>query len=529
MQIMETRTSTEQTRRCFLGSAGAVALGVAAAGLSARATDARAEESGSDDGATWDKQADVLVIGAGFGGLTCTCAALDQGASVIMIDVSTRAGSTALMCSGLMTTHGSNSVEELSANAPLTDAKLGQAFLDAWPQLLGWLESIGAPLAEEQRETETGSYPIYRFGAELAPAGNIIFANFLESYAKDNGADIMYQTKAKKLLTDETGRVTGVKAIASDGSTLLIGAKNVILACGGTQNNKAMAAEYISPYADLMVSRGNPHDDGCGLAMAQEVGGVPSRGFGTFYGHPVPYGLEITEDRADWDANIVDDEWVGSVNAIFTVAQNSGVQYGIAVNLEGKRFFDESKDDLLLNQAIARQTFARAYEVLDANIRSEYTGMTAVDGGIDQLGVLEKWGGTLYQADTIEELADMLAAEGVVKANFLRSVQEYNDAVDAGTTADLEVPKANPTRAVKIEKAPFYAFAVVPGYSFSFGGVKVDTTGRVVDVSNDPIAGLWAVPGTAGGMQYDTYIGVLSTITAMSYVAGTEAAKEALA
>ena len=75
-----------------------------------------------------------------------------------------------------------------------------------------------------------------------------------------------------------------------------------------------------------------------------------------------------------------------------------------------------------------------------------------------------------------------------------------------------------------------YFLPHAPGswYSFSFGGVKTDTDGRVVDAVDDPICGLWAIPGTAGGMQYDTYIGVISTMTAMGHKAGTLAAQNAL-
>lgn len=522
MSMSANGKASTATRRGFLtgvaGGVGATALAGTAAGAVAQAAES--------EGAAWDVQADVVVIGAGFGGLVAAASALDEGATVIVLEASTRVGSSSLLSSGVMTTHGSNSVEELAANAPLTDKKLGQAFLDAWQPALDWLAQIGAPLAQEQRDTPSGSYPIYRIGADMAPAGNIAYAKFFEDYLASKGAQVMLRTKAKELVTSD-GAVVGVRALGPDGA-VRVGARQVILACGGTQNNKEMNVRYIAPYADLMVSRGNPHNAGSGLLMAQSVGGVPSRSHGTFYGHPVPFGAEVTEDCDAWDESVVDDSWLADVNDVFTVAQNSGAAYGIVVNLEGERFFDETKDDLLLNQAIAHQTFARAYEVVDASIRDAHTGANASGEG-DKLDLLEKWGVELLEADTVEGLADQLAERGVHRANFLRTVAAYNDAVDAGTTDELEVPKANADKAEKIEQGPFYAFAVVPGYSFSFGGVKTDVQGRVVDVCDDPIAGLWAIPGTAGGMQYDTYIGVISTMTAMGHLAGTLAAQEALA
>lgn len=508
------------TRRTFITGAGiATAAAMAASGL------ARADEPSQANQPTME--ADVVVIGAGFGGLIAAASALDAGASVIVIEASTRVGSSSLLCSGVMTTHGSNSVAELAANAPLTDERLGQAFLDAWQPALDWLDAIGAPLAVEMRETDSGSYPIYRLGAELAPRGNVIYADFLESYVRDHGAQIVLSTRAKKLRMDDDGTVTGVVCHGPEG-IVTVGAKEVILACGGTQNNKEMNVQYISPYADLMVSRGNPHNTGIGLILAKQAGGVASRSHGTFYGHPVPYGAYVTEDCDLWDQNIVDDQWLADVNAIFTVAQNSGAAWGIVINLDGERFFDESQDDLLLNQAIAKQKFARAYEVVDASIREAHTGMSAT-AGIENIDLLKQWGVEVLEGQTIEELADALAARGVTRSNFLRTVAEYNDAIDQGAVSELNIPKKNESKAEKIADGPFYAFAVVPGYSFSFGGVKTDLDGRVVDAVDDPIPGLWAIPGTAGGMQYDTYIGVISTMTAMGHKAGDLAGQAACA
>lgn len=509
-----------QTRRSLIKGIGVTAA-VGAATNTVVSTAMAAENAVP----VWDKRADVVVIGAGFGGLIAAASALDEGASVLIVEASTRVGSSSLLCSGVMTTHGANSVEELAANAPLTDSELGQAFLDAWQPSLDWLAQIGAPLAEEIRKTETATYPIYRLGADMAPAGNIKYAQFFEDYVAERGAEILFKTKAKKLITDADGAVVGVKALGPDGP-VKIGAKQVVLACGGTQNNKEMNVQYIAPYADLMVSRGNPHNRGCGLLMAKEVGGLASRSHGTFYGHPVAYGTHVTEDCTAWDESIVDDEWLARVNAFFTIAQNSGVGWGIAVNLNGERFFDESEDDLKLNQAIVNQRFACAYEIIDANIRDAHTGMTP--SGVDGIDLLKEWGVEVLEAQTIDELADMLAERGVVRSNFMRTIVEYNDAVGTGTVGELSIPKKLESHAEKVAEPPFYAFAVVPGYSFSFGGVKTDTDGRVVDMTDDPIPGLWAIPGTAGGMQYDYYIGVISTMTAMGHKAGSLAGREAI-
>jgi tricarballylate dehydrogenase len=510
----------KMTRRGFLKGAAAITGGGAAAmALSACSADIPANSEGVTQ-PKFDKEVDVCVVGGGFGGLVAAASAAEQGASTLLLEASTRVGSTALMSSGSFSASDSpTSVTRLIENAPLADPILGQAFVDAWPKLLEWLDDIEAPLVALERGG--GAYYAYQFGGEPVPDGNIKFAKFMEDYAVSVGAEILLQTKAKSLVLDE-GTVIGVVATKADGNELVIKAKNIVLACGGLQNNKEMRIKYISNHADLIASRGNPHNTGCGLIMAMQAGGVPSRSQGFFYGHPVPYVLQVAEDRKTWDDNITDDAWIGKANAIFTACQNSGVQYGIVVNMQGKRFFDESQNDLLLNQEIALQTFARAYEIIDSSMRTAHTGKAAV-GGTEYLELIKQWGAPLYEANTIDELVDILAAEGVQKGNLLRTIAEYNAAVDTGTTALLEVPKVDANKAEKLEVGPFYAFAVVPGYSYSFGGVQVNAESQVVDANSNPIKGLWAVPGTAGGLQYKHLIGVLSTLLAMARVTGVSA------
>lgn len=474
----------------------------------------------------FDKRADVLVVGVGPGGLIAAARAAEAGASVIAVDASTRSGGTMLVSNGFMSTHGSNSVEELSANAPMTDPVLGQAFLDAWDGFIAWNEKLGTPMSVFDRETENGTYSVYRFGNELPPAGTLEYADFVEEYAKGLGVEFIYQTTVKRLVTDASGAVVGAVAKTADGGSLAVGAKQVILACGGIQRDREMAVRYVGPHADLVCLRGNPHDTGRGLKMAQEVGGALSRGFGTYYGHPVPFGVDLTMDCATWDANIGDASWIAQAKEIYNVSQNAGEDYCVILNMDGERFHDESEDYQLVNQDLARQKFARGFIVMDAAIRADHVSLSSE--GTDVLEYLEAHGGTLLKGETLEDLADQLALQGVPRANVLRTLEAYNAAAKAGTSAELEVPKANPDKAIALEQGPFVALSVVVSYIFPYGGVKVDAQGRVLDIDDDPVPGLWATQGVAGGLQYDYFIGILCSIAGMAYATGEAAGKAAV-
>ena len=136
-------------------------------------------------------------------------------------------------------------------------------------------------------------------------------------------------------------------------------------------------------------------------------------------------------------------------------------------------------------------------------------------------------------ANTLEELAERL--EGVDSRRFLATVHAYNDAVDRDTpfnpavldgkgTTGLDVPKSN--WATPIEQAPFEAFAVTGGLTFTFGGLRVDTNGSVLAAGGEPIRGLYAAGEIVGGLFYGNYAAGtgLTTGAVIGKIAGERAA-----
>jgi tricarballylate dehydrogenase len=67
------------------------------------------------------------------------------------------------------------------------------------------------------------------------------------------------------------------------------------------------------------------------------------------------------------------------------------------------------------------------------------------------------------------------------------------------------VPKSN--WAITLEEPPFEAYAVTCGLTFTFGGVKIDTSARVIDTDGAPIPGLYAAGEMVGGIFYFNYPG----------------------
>jgi succinate dehydrogenase/fumarate reductase flavoprotein subunit len=102
------------------------------------------------------------------------------------------------------------------------------------------------------------------------------------------------------------------------------------------------------------------------------------------------------------------------------------------------------------------------------------------------------------KADTLDDLARKI---GVDVATFLGEVRRYNEAFDAGLTAEPAFGKAL-DQSKKFDTPPYYAIQLFPLARKNFGGVKTDLRCRVLDRHFEPIPGLYAageVAGMAGG------------------------------
>jgi urocanate reductase len=82
-----------------------------------------------------------------------------------------------------------------------------------------------------------------------------------------------------------------------------------------------------------------------------------------------------------------------------------------------------------------------------------------INGSIDELVAAER----AYKADTLEDLAKQI---GVDPANFVKAVEEFNKAVDAGND-----PFGRTLFDQKIDTAPFYAAKRVPTVHYTMGGI----------------------------------------------------------
>ena len=328
----------------------------------------------------------------------------------------------------------------------------------------------------------------------------------LQEITKREGIETLFESRAMDLIMDGVA-VRGVRVKQGDRMVDMT-ARSVVMASGGFQANPEWRTRYLGPGWDLAKIRGTRFNTGDGIRMSTDIGAAT---YGNWSGcHSVA-----------WDRNAPE---FGDL-AVGDQFQKHSYPFFIMVNATGKRFVDEGADFRNYTYAkygrvILEQPAQFAWQVLDAKVahlkRDEYS--------IRQV--------TKVTADTIEGLADKL--EGVNKEAFLKEIADYNAAVrqdidynpnvkDGRCTEGLPINKSN--WAQTIDTAPFEGYQVTCGVTFTFGGLRINTDGQVVDTDLKPITGLYAAGECVGGIFYFNYPGGsgLTTGSVFGKLAGTSA------
>lgn len=235
---------------------------------------------------------------------------------------------------------------------------------------------------------------------------------------------------------------------------------------------------------------GSRFNTGDGIRMAMEIGASP-------------YGHWSGCHAVGWDRNASEfgDLQVGDG------FQKHSYPFGIMLNAEGDRFVDEGADFRNYTYArygreILNQPGQFAWQVFDSKVshllRDEYR--------IRQV--------SRATADTLEQLVARL--DGVNAKRALDTIEAYNRSVDTRVpfdpnakdgrgTVGLEIPKTNWANA--LDEPPYEAYAVTCGVTSTFGGLRIDTSGNVLDTDLSPIGGLFAAGELVGGLFYFNYPG----------------------
>jgi succinate dehydrogenase/fumarate reductase flavoprotein subunit len=433
---------------------------------------------------------DLLVFGGGMAGMSAAARASSEGASVVLVEKGEAIGGSAMYAGFIWT---APTIEVMRDVNPDADPALSAQVVDQFGGAVDWVRSLGVHVADPV--TVLG----YGRGSQTDMANYLLAC---ERLVREHG-ELLTGWSAQRLLFED-GAVIGAEIENGAGEQRVIRARSTLLATGGFGGDPALRAEHISPLAKNLPLRANTNSTGDGLRLGLSVGA----GFGPlnagFYGHLIPSKVAYNNPYEFTDLTFYHSE------------------HGVLLNLEGKRFCDETIGDHLNTLYVLDQPEARALLVYDQRVHDEWMMAPYVEGvePLDKFQLAYRRSARAAVADDIEEFEALPEEWGYPGEASRDTLLEFNRQCEAGAP--------NPGRkldAAPLLTPPYYIIEVIPAITFTFSGLQIDPQARVLDEAGEPIPGLLAAGADAGGVFNRAYAGGL----ACALVFGLQAAATATA
>jgi len=569
---MSSTETSRVSRRGFIKAAG---LGAAGTALGAT-TIASAQEQ------QWDETADVICVGSGGAAFAGAVGALQNGATVIVLEKAPFTGGTTAKSGGgfwIANNHhqaaagivdnrddflrycAKVSFPELyrdndakTYGLPETSFKLLETFYDQGARIIKTLDETGALPSTMAMSWDKKPAPDYhgQIAENKAARGRqtstrqedgtegygATMIDYFQTYVEDNGGLIYTDHRVTKIIKDETGRVVGLEAETPEGTRTFRANKGVIFGSGGFTQNPEMRTQFLR--TPVMGGCAVPTNEGDLILMASEVGVK----FGNL--NEAWNQQEILEEVLEFSS---------VPSGVFFLGGDSM----IAVNKFGHRMYDEKyvyPERTRSHQTYDQWTgeYPNLYQVMifDEAARA-FGGMLIPEPGselpshiitADTLAALE----TAIQ-ERFDSLADRIGTyklDTAFLANLEETITRYNGFAATGKDTDFHRGEApidaffhavpvdrglpNPYIAPISDTGPYYAVLLAAGTLDTKGGPVYNENGNVVDTHGEPIPGFY-VAGNAGaspsGKSYLGGGGTLGLGITFGYLAGEHAAKQA--
>jgi fumarate reductase flavoprotein subunit len=454
----------------------------------------------------FEVEADVVVIGAGAGGLIAALRAVEAGASVLVLERDALPRGSTALSAGLIPAAGTR----FQAAAGLTDStdlfaadiqrkakgKADKARVDvavgAVATALEWLaDHHGLPFSVIDNFTYPGHSAFRMHGLPSRSGAELM--DRLRAAAEAAGIDIVTEARAETLLVQPDGTIAGVEIARPDGTRDRIGCRALVLACNGYGGNKALVAAHIPELREALYF-GHPGNQGEAVLWGQALGAelIDLSGHQGHGSVAEPHGILLT--------------WA-------TMTEG-----GFQVNRLGQRFADESRGYSEHAAAVLAQPEGLGWSIFDARI-------AGIARQFEDFRNLEAAGGVI-QADSIADLATRLA---LPQAALVATAA----AVDAAKSGGLRDETGRDWAGVAQLSAPYCGVKITGALFHTQGGLAIDASARVLKPGGGKLPNLFAVGGAAAGVSGPEASGYLSgngllTAVAFGYLAGQAAAIRAL-
>ncbi|MHA3225077.1 flavocytochrome c [Globicatella sulfidifaciens] len=454
--------------------------------LSAPITTALAEEADTTSGAsqtsewyadptTLKDSYDIVIIGAGGGGMAAAITAQEAGADVAIFEKMPIAGGNTSKSSGGMNASETKFQKEqgiedsndlfyedtLEGGKGTNDPELLRYMVDHSAEAIEWLDSIGITLNNITFSGGASVKRIHRPEDGSAVGGYLVEGLLRNIHEKE--IPVFVNSEVTKI-NETDGKVSGVN-VTVEGEEKTINAKAVIIATGGFGGNLEMVSE-IKPELEGFVTTNHEGATGDGIRMAEELGAAV-----------------VDMDQIQIHPTV-------EQSTSYLVTESVRGDGGILVNQQGERFTDEllTRDKVSANIIGLPEKYA--YIIADQRLKESVTAINQYE---------EK--GIVTKAETIEELAEKLE---IPAENLKATLDTWNEAVknqedkDFGRTTGMEYD---------LSHAPYYAIKIAPGIHHTMGGLKIDTETHVLREDGTAIEGLFGAGEVTGQVHGSNRIG----------------------
>ena len=471
-----------------------------------------------------DYSADIVIIGGGGGGLPAAVSAVEAGVKkVIVLERNRILGGMGRMPGAIFAVespaqkrqdihHTADEIFKIHMEYAnwMCDARLVRTWLNGCGDIIRWLEGKGLKF-----DVEAGNIRVsHKLRGQRLKTGNAIMNACIKD-CEEAGVKTFTETRARKLLTDKDGNVTGVLA-TRNGVELRFAAKSVIIATGPISGNKELIKRYYPHinFENIKIMSAFPQNMGDGLLMSEEVGAA--------------------ED------GLVTPLWVGPGNHLMNMSATNVVRrpHMMWVNKYGMRFIDETIWTLhpyhfswqcgfalnlqpdktcyaLMDEKILQDMIKKKENVLEMESQASRmvddkaelaAGMNRETGPELRKSSETAWLGKLEDAlqseiklerikksDSWDEIAVWMGADPAV---LRATVEQYNAFCRNGHDADFLKPKE---WLLPLSTPPYYAMTAGQLMDAAFGGIRISHRMEVLDKELRPIGGLYAAGAATSG------------------------------
>ncbi len=452
----------------------------------------------------WDVETDMLVVGAGACGFAAAITARDEGLQVAIVEKLDRVGGNSALSTGSIPAADSRFQREAGiadSSARMIADLMRQAGPHECPELTELLAEQSAGLVEWLVDRAGArmslitdychvGHSVPRLHAPRSRRGKDLVDDLVAA-VESRQIPVAVGNPVTQLIADGEGAVIGAVVVERSGAISRIGARKLLLATNGYAANKALVREFCPE-----------------IAGAEYFGALGSTG------DAVEWGRKLGADLAN----------IGAYQGYAAVAYPQGSllswtaieKGGILVSQNGKRFGDES----IGYSGYARNVMAQgefAYAVFDRRVHD-------VASKEDEFVELGTHGGIKSAADavTLAKFFDIDAA-GLAETLATYNSAARGEIVDAfGRTQFGLAPLTG----------QLFVCRVKPGLFHTQGGLRIDTSARVLRRDGTPIGNLFAgggaaagISGQTGGQGYSSGNGLLTAL-GLGRIAGLTAAQE---